>query len=242
MKYMWIRSSCFYNLSLFITSTDSDVCKNFLHKLRKRQKCIWQYKIKFPFGRHVVDLKASHETRNVQRHQKQVARFQNKSSAHPAGVMKHWKMESLQLKAWKCFRRSTQTCLTNRVEKNPFFSKKKLSCFFVVFCEKVFFVFFKRNKILLFFYGKWKNPILNCFHCIMQYHYFQNYTIFNLLYLLCHSNFTAKKCTPSVFSQIFVQFTLKWWSSARMRTTNKQRKTISTQTLQFHVKFICMPC
>jgi len=23
---------------------------------------------------------------------------------------------------------------------------------------------------------------------------------------------------------------------------SKQRKTISTQTLQFHVKFICMPC
>ena len=38
------------------------------------------------------------------------------------------------------------------------------------------FVFLKRNRFL-FFYKKNKDPILNCFHCIMQYHHFQNYII-----------------------------------------------------------------
>jgi len=35
----------------------------------------------------------------------------------------------------------------------------------------------KQHKILFFFQRKQKNPILNCFYSIMQYHYFHNYAI-----------------------------------------------------------------
>jgi len=58
---------------------------------------------------------------------------------------------------------------TDRVEKNPGFLKKNN--------PPVFLGFSKRNKILFFFEGKWKNLILNYFYCIMQHHNFQNYTI-----------------------------------------------------------------
>ena len=74
----------------------------------------------------------------------------------------------------------------------------------------------------------------------MQYHYFENYTKITF-YDYYAIQIQGKKCTPSLFLQIFGQFTLKWLGLA----TNvhiKQRKTIFTQTLQFHVKFICMPC
>jgi len=46
----------------------------------------------------------------------------------------------------------------------------------------------------------------------------------NLLYLLCHSNSTVKKCTSPLFLQTFGQFTPKWYGLARMLTANKEKR------------------
>jgi len=64
-------------------------------------------------------------------------------------------------------------------EKPVFFKKKQPTSFFVFFFKKsvTFLGFLKSNKILFFFQRKQKNHILNCFYSIMQYPYFQNYTI-----------------------------------------------------------------
>jgi len=64
-----------------------------------------------------------------------------------------------------------------RVEINPFFFKKPIPPVFCFFSKTRFFGFLKRKKISFFFQRKQKNPILNCFCSIMQYHYFQNYII-----------------------------------------------------------------
>ena len=61
------------------------------------------------------------------------------------------------------------------VEKNPGFLKKTTHLLF--FNPKPIFMFLKKKQVLFFIYEKHKNPILNYFYCIMQYHHFQNYAI-----------------------------------------------------------------
>jgi len=60
------------------------------------------------------------------------------------------------------------------LKKKTFFFKKNSP---LVFLKTHFLGFLKRNKILLFLQRKQKRPILNCFYSIIQYYYFQNYTI-----------------------------------------------------------------
>jgi len=50
----------------------------------------------------------------------------------------------------------------------------------------------------------------------------------------------VKKCAPSLFSQSVVgQLTPKWWGLESMHTVN--RKTIPTQTPQFHICLYACP-
>ena len=83
--------------------------------------------------------------------------------------------------------------------------------------------FFKRNKIF-FFSRKRKNPILNCFYCIM----IMQYTIFRITQIItCYTYYgiikiEGKKCTPSLFSPSVVgHFTPKWYDLASMHTANR---------------------
>ena len=89
-------------------------------------------------------------------------------SSTVANIFKHWVLlfnqYSKSLLQWRNWRGGI-----TGLRKTRFFSKKTTHLFF--------FVFLKRNKILFFFCRKQRNPILNCFYFIMQYHYFQNYTI-----------------------------------------------------------------
>jgi len=51
-----------------------------------------------------------------------------------------------------------------------------------------------------------------------------------------YPNFVFAKCCWSVHSKVVRGL-------ASMRTAeSKQRKDTSTQTLQFHIKFMCIPC
>ena len=92
------------------------------------------------------------------------------------------------------------------------------------FSSSVFSIrFFEKKQVFVLFSKKHKNPILNCFYCIMQHHHFQNHTIIN-----CYSYYgiliwgvinIAHLC----FRSILGQFTLKWQSLARMRTANREK-------------------
>jgi len=63
-------------------------------------------------------------------------------------------------------------------EKPRFLKKKQPTWVFLFFLwKKQFFWFFKKKQDFVLYLGKWKNLILNFFYCIMQYHYFYNYTI-----------------------------------------------------------------
>jgi len=125
-------------------------------------------------------------------------------------------------------------------EKSVFFQKNQPTCFFWVFYIKnVFWVFLKRKNILFFFQGKQKNPIQNCFYFIIQYHHFQNYTMITCYTLLWHSKLRVKKSTHLCFRKVLLVSSLQRLGK---HAPSKQRKNIPTQTLQFHVKFMCMPC
>jgi len=54
-------------------------------------------------------------------------------------------------------------------------------------------------------------------------------------------NFEGKEMYPIFFHTNFFFFLVNSLQSGK-NVHSKQIKTISTQTLQFHVKFICMPC
>jgi len=56
-----------------------------------------------------------------------------------------------------------------RVEKNPFLKKNNPPGFFKSVCLM--------KQVFVFSLKKHENPIMNCFHCIMQYRHLQNYTI-----------------------------------------------------------------
>jgi len=78
-----------------------------------------------------------------------------------------------------CSRSCSQGKITKSIKrqsglrKTRFFLKKTARLFF---SEVRILLFFLRNRFL-FFFKKRKNPILNCFYCIMQYHHFHNCTI-----------------------------------------------------------------
>jgi len=78
---------------------------------------------------------------------------------------------------------ATRYKMSARVAKILFFQKKTTHQIF----QKCFFGFLK-TFFLFFFLLKHKNPNLNCFYYIMQYHYFQS----NMLYLLWHSKLRTK--------------------------------------------------
>jgi len=123
----------------------------------------------------------------------------------------------------------SQDWKTVRVEKNPFFRKKTTT--HVSIC------FFEKKQIFVLFSKKKQKSILNCFHCIVQYHQFQNYTI-----ITCYSlRIMAFKSEGKEMYPIFV-FTKCCWSMVRlgMKAHSNQRKATPTQTLQFHVKFMYM--
>jgi len=85
-----------------------------------------------------------------------------------------------------------------------------------------------------FLQEKQKKNIPNCFYGTVQYYHFQNYT------MLWHSKLRVKKCTLSLLLQSVVcQFTPsgKAWQAWAQQTGKSL-----PQPLQFHVKFMCMPC
>jgi len=67
------------------------------------------------------------------------------------------------------------TLLRAGLRKTRFFKKKTTHLFFLK--KNVFLGFFKKKQAFVLFSKKTKKPILNCVYSIMQYHYFQNYTI-----------------------------------------------------------------
>jgi len=77
------------------------------------------------------------------------------------------------------------------------------------------------KQIFVLFSKKHKNPILNCFYCIVQYHHLQNHTIIN-----CDSYYGIiiwrERNIPHLRFRSVVQFTLKWQSLARMPTANRE--------------------
>jgi len=102
-----------------------------------------------------------------------------------------------------------------------------------------FFVFFEKKQVFVLFEKKHKNPILNCFHCIMHHH-FQKY-----ITITCYTNMAFKFKGKEMYP-IFV-FAKCFWSihSEGVRlgknAHSKQRKATPTQIPQFHIKFIFMP-
>jgi len=70
--------------------------------------------------------------------------------------------------------------------------------------------FFEKKQDLVPFLRKMEKPYSSLFllhHALSLFSVLHNN---NLLYLLCHSNLKVKECTPSLFLQIFGQFTPKW--------------------------------
>jgi len=125
--------------------------------------------------------------------------------------------------------------INDRVEKNPFFFKKKNNppVFWVFFKKHVFFVFLKRNKIRFcsFFKENGKTLLHQAISLFSELH--NN----NLLYLLCHSNSRVKKCTPSLFLQSFGRFTPsgKAWQGCAQQTKKKHFHTNSAVSCQVYL-------
>ena len=111
------------------------------------------------------------------------------------------------------------------LRKTRVFSKKNNPPgFFCCFIKKnVFFCFFKKKQDFVLFLRKIGKTLFLTFllhHAISLFSVLHNN---NMLYLLCHSNLRVKECTPSLFLQIFGQFTPKWKCLARMRTANREK-------------------
>jgi len=64
----------------------------------------------------------------------------------------------------------------------------------------------------------------------------------HLLYLFWHSKFLVEKCIPSLFLQSVVGQSTPKVVRLGKHVHSKQRKSTLTQPLQFHVKFMSMPC
>ena len=120
------------------------------------------------------------------------------------------------------------------LRKTQVFLKKQPTCFFL----NPFYRFFEKKQDFVLFLKKTEKAHSELFlfhHAIPLFSELHNN---NLLYLHWHSKLRVKQCTPSLILQCVVgQFTPKIGKYAH----SKQRAT-PTQTLQFHVKFTCMPC
>ena len=110
---------------------------------------------------------------------------------------------------------------------------------FCCFWKKTFsFIFLKVTRFCSFV-TKTGIPHSELFYCIMQYPYFQNniklvmpIMAFKIEGKEIHPIFVFAKCCWSVHSAVV---------RLGKHAHSKQRKTIPTQTVQFHFKFMCMP-
>jgi len=110
------------------------------------------------------------------------------------------------------------------------FKKKKQTCFLG---------FLKRNTILLFFKGKQKKKHFELFLLHHPISSFSELHKNNFLYITMAFKIEGKEMYP------FFVFAMCCWSLyskglASMHTVNRE-KTFPHK-LQFHVKFMCMPC
>jgi len=121
--------------------------------------------------------------------------------------------------------------------KPVFLKENKPTCF--CFFNPLF-SFFEKKQVFLI-KKKQKKTILYCVHCILQHHHFQNYTIIPCYTYYGIQNWGLRNVPIFVFAKCC-------WSmhSKEIRlgkhAHSKQRKATGTQTLQFHVKFMQMPC
>ena len=133
-----------------------------------------------------------------------------------------------------CTRSCDQGKITQRIERQS--GLRKIRCFEKathLFFNPNVFAFLKRNRFL-FFYKKNKDPILNCFYCIMQYHHFQNY-----ITMTCYTYYDIQiwgwRNVPHLCLIHFKVMRLG------KNAHSKQRQPLPHK-LQFHIKFIYMPC
>jgi len=115
--------------------------------------------------------------------------------------------------------KSAQKSGTSKVEKNLFFFKKHLFCFFL---RKPIFRVIWKGKLYSF-----KNNTKTPFYIFLWHHaipLFSELHNNNLLCLLWHLKLKAKKFTPSLFPQSIVcQFTRKWKGFLSMWTANSEK-------------------
>jgi len=137
-----------------------------------------------------------------------------------------------------CSRSCDQGKITKRIERRSGlrktgFKKRTNHLFFLI-------RFWKRNR-LLFLKKNTQKPhseLLLLHHAISPFSELHNN---ESLYLLWHSNLRVKKCTPSLFRKVLLVNSLQSGNKAWQERV-QQRKATTTQTLQFHVKFMYMLC
>ena len=117
-------------------------------------------------AKHAKQRKAFHMRKSKEKHFTCKEKFFAKKFSHAK--------KSMQRNFHPFLKKKTRFLKKKTMRKTRFLKKKTIHLFFLFFSKNLL---FKRSKILFFFYRKQKNPILNCFYSMMQYHYFQNYTI-----------------------------------------------------------------
>jgi len=115
----------------------------------------------------------------------------------------------------------TKYCYRQGWEKPVFFKKNKSLGFFK---KRIFWVFKKKQDFFLFL-RKTEKPYSQLFYCIMQYHYFQNYTIIIVIPIMAFKIEGKEKYPICVFAK-------HCWSvhSFGKHAHSKQRKTTPTNS------------
>ena len=153
---------------------------------------------------------------------------------HPTKPIVTWHVPDGAIKG-----KSQKGLKDNQDWKKPVLFKQTTHLFFVVFFNSNFCVFFLKKQVFVIFLKDTKTQS-QLFLLHYAIHHFQNYTI-----ITCYTYYGI---------QIWVQRNVpifafaKCWSihSKAVRLSkiahSKQRKATHTQTLNFHVKFMYMPC
>ena len=130
--------------------------------------------------------------------------------------------------------RSKKGLKDNQGWEKPIKKNKPPVFFNLTFC------FFEKKQVVVL-KKQHKNPILNCFCCIMQYHKFQNYTM-----ITCYTySIMAFKFGGQELYLIFVFGKCCWSITCKVAWQERaeQRKKIHSHTNSaVHVKFMYVPC
>ena len=98
--------------------------------------------------------------------------------------------------------------------------------------------FFEKKQVFVLFLKKHKNPILNYFYCIMQYHHFKKLHNNNLLYLSWHSTLRVKNLPHLCFCQVLLVNSFQsgnTWQECLQQTEKSHSHTNSAVSRQDYV-------